>query len=110
MLRAGVGHKWSFASWIECRGCPVSVLAGQEAAAVRLVNLGVDQRIHLGVHHQVAMFLRLGSEILHLVRVCLEIEQLDVVQLEDTLQSARLAAFNHLKQSRPPLWFHPGAF
>ena len=75
-----------------CRGGPVGVLAGQEAAVVRLVNLGVDQCIHLVVHcqQQLAVFLRVDSEVLHLVRIRLEIEQLDVVQLEDALQGARL--------------------
>ncbi len=36
------------------------------------------------------MFLRVDSKVLHLVRIRLEIEQLDVVQLEDALQAARL--------------------
>ena len=78
--------------WIEPRGGPVGVLAGQEAAVVRLVNLGVDQCIHFVVHcqQQLAVLLRVDSKVLHLVRIRLEIEQLDVVQLEDALQGKRL--------------------
>ena len=79
-------------TWIERLGGPIGVLAGQEAAVVWTGNLGLYERIHLTVHRkqQVAMLLRLSSQVLHLIRVRLKLEELDIVLLEDSLQGPRL--------------------